>query len=105
MDELNELNALCEDLTNSIKEAKKYGIEKANAEFDYKVALRQEALILRRGEMPVTLIDKVVYGENEVAKKRKERDIAESNYRVELERINVLKVRIRVLENQINKEY
>lgn len=33
MGELNELNALCEDLTNSIREAKKYGIEKSMAIF------------------------------------------------------------------------
>ena len=105
MEELNELNKLYDELYKTVKQAKKYGIKKAEAEYDYKVVLRQESLKLRLKEMPVTMIDKVVYGEEEVAKKRKERDIAESDYHVELELINILKKRANLLETLIKLDF
>ena len=55
--------------------------------------------------MPVTLIQQIIYGVPEVAKKRFERDIAETMYNVNLESINSTKLQIRVLENQLSREW
>ena len=53
----------------------------ANKEKDYKICLRQEALKLRsENNMPVSLINQIIYGVPEVAEKRFERDVAETMY-------------------------
>ena len=84
----------------------KYGKEFAEAERDYKITLRQEALKLRaENNTPVTLIQQTVYGIKEVADKRMKRDIAETMYKTSQEYINTLKLRIRVLEGQLSREW
>lgn len=105
MDLLNELNLLCQKLSQAIKLMSQYGKELAEAEKDYKIVLRQEALKLRSGDMPVTLIQQVVYGVPEVADKRFKRDVAEAMFKTAQENINVLKLQTRVLETQLKLEY
>ena len=55
--------------------------------------------------MPVTLIQQVVYGVPEVAEKRFKRDVKEAVYKANLESINSTKLQIRVIENQLQREY
>lgn len=105
MDLLNELNLLCQKLSQAIKLMSQYGKELAEAEKDYKIALRQEALKLRSGDMAVTLIQQVVYGVPEVADKRFKRDVAEAMFKTAQENINVLKLQTRVIETQLKLEY
>lgn len=105
MDLLNELNLLCQKLSQAIKLMSQYGKELAEAEKDYKIVLRQEALKLRSGDMAVTLIQQVVYGVPEVADKRFKRDVAEAMYKTAQENINVLKLQTRVIETQLKLEY
>lgn len=106
MDLLNELNMLTNQLSEAIKIMARYGREKAEAEQNYKIALRQEALKLRaEKEMAVTLIDKVVYGSPDVADKRFKRDVAEAMYDTAKENINVLKLKTRILETQLKLEF
>lgn len=100
---INELNDLSKRLTQGIKLMGKYGREYAEAERDYKVALSQEALRLRAEEMPVTLIDKVVHGK--VADVRFKRDSAEIMWKTSIENVNAIKLQIRILDNQISREY
>ena len=105
IDLLNEMNDLSLRLTHSGDQLKRYGKELAQAEHDYKITLRQEALKLRADGMPVTLIDKVVYGIPEVADKRLQRDIAETMYKASMESINTLKLKMRILDEQIKREW
>ena len=106
MDLENQVNDLCNKLTQSIKILAKYGKELAEAERDYKITLRQEALKLRtEKDMPVTLIQQVVYGIPEVAEKRFKRDVAEAMRNTAQENINVQKLQIRILEEQIKREW
>ena len=101
----NQVNDLCNKLTQSIKILAKYGKELAEAERDYKITLRQEALKLRtQKDMPVTLIQQVVYGIPEVAEKRFKRDVAEAMRNTAQENINVQKLHIRIIEEQIKRE-
>lgn len=102
---INELNELSKQLTHSGEQLKKYGKELAEAEHDYKVILRQEALKLRADGMAITLIDKVVYGIDEVADARLKRDIAETMYKASQESINTLKLKMRIIDAQINREW
>lgn len=105
MDLLQELEMVNDQLSEAIKIMARYGREKAEAEKNYKIALRQEALKLRSGEMAVTLIDKVVYGVPEVADKRFKRDVADAMYETAKENINVLKLKRKILETQLKLEY
>lgn len=106
MDLFNDIQDLTNKLNNAIKLLAKYGKEFADSERDYKIALRQEALKLRaEKKMKVTLIQQVVYGVPEVADKRFKRDVAEAMYKTTQENINSIKLQIRILENQLNREW
>ena len=105
LDLINELNDLSAKLTVSGKQMQKYGLELAEAERDYKICLRQEALKLREQGTPVTLINQIIYGVPEVANLRFKRDIAETMYKVSIESINTLKLKIRILDAQIQREW
>ena len=106
MDLFNQVQELTAKLSTAINQMAKYGNDLAEAESDYKITLRQEALKLRAEKnMPVTLINQIVYGIEDVAKKRLKRDIASTMYDTTREYINTLKLRIRVLESQLQREY
>jgi hypothetical protein len=106
MDLVQDIQKLMEELTGSIKLLRRHGNDLANAEKNYKVKLRQEALKLRSEEnMPVTLINQIIYGIDEVAELRLKRDIAQTMYDTNLEHINVTKLKLRLLEAQLNREW
>nr|DAU67705.1 MAG TPA: hypothetical protein [Caudoviricetes sp.] len=106
MDLFNDLQSLIQRLNVSVRKLNDYGNERAINEKNYKVTLRQEALKLRQEKnMPVTLINQIIYGIPEVADKRFKRDVAETMYNVALENINSLKLQIRILENQLSREW
>lgn len=106
MDLYQDIQNLMKELTVSIKLLRINGNTLAAAERDYKIKLRQEALRLRaENDMPVSLIDKVIYGLPEVAEMRFKRDVAKSTYDTNLEQINIIKLKLRILENQLSREY
>lgn len=106
MDLYEEIQRLMAELTASIKKLRDNGARLATAERDYKIKLRQEALKLRVGEnMPVTLINQVIFGVDEVAELRLKRDIAQANYDANKEHINVTKLKLRILEAQLSREW
>ena len=106
MNLVNELFNKQTELTASITTLKEYGLKLAEAERDYKICLRQEALKLRSEKgMAITLIQQVVYGVPEVAEKRFKRDVAETMYNTAQEKINTLKLQIRILESQLQREW
>lgn len=100
-----ELMQKTKQLELSIKELRKSGTAYATAERDYKVLLRQECLKLRDEGMAIGMIDKTCYGIPSVAEARFRRDVAEAVYKANLESINSLKLQMRLIENQISREY
>lgn len=106
MDIVNDIFNKQNELTACIKQLENYGMDLAVKERDYKICLRQEALKLRSEKgMPVTLINQIIYGVPEVAQKRFNRDIAETMYNTCQERINTLKLQLRILESQVSREW
>ena len=101
----NELTTKIKELNISIKKLRETGTEFAEAERDYKITLRQEALKLRSDGMAVTLINQIVYGIPDVASKRFQRDVAQTMYQTNLEYINTTKLQLRILENQLSREW
>lgn len=106
MDLINDIQMLMDELTISIKKLRQTGNALAEAEKDYKITLRQEALKLRVDQdMPVTLINQIIFGVPEVAEKRYKRDIAETMYQTNQEHINATKLKLRLLESQLSREW
>lgn len=105
MDLVLELQDKLEKLNISIQELRKSGTSLAEAERDYKILLRQECLKLRDEGMAIGMIDKTCYGIPSVAEARFRRDVAEAKYKANMEAINTFKLEIRILQNQIDKEY
>lgn len=106
MDLYNEIQNKINELNVSLKKLRETGTACAEAERDYKITLRQEALKLRsEKDMAVTLIQQVVYGVPEVAEKRFKRDVAEAIYQANQEAIQTIKLQIRIMENQLQREW
>lgn len=92
-------------LDKAIQELATNGYDLAEKEKKYKTAVSQKALELRANDTPVTLINQIIYGYKEIADLRFDRDVAEVKYNANLEYINVIKLQIRILENQIAREW
>ena len=106
MDDLiNEVQRLMNTLELSVRNLRRSAEDYANAEREYKVHLRGEVLRLRDEGTPVGLIDKVVYGIPSVAEKRFKRDVAKAVYEANQESINTQKLQIRIIDNQIQREW
>ena len=105
MDLYNELESKIQELEVSIRSLRKTGQKYAEAERDYKILLRQEVLKLRDEGQAIGVITLTCYGIPSVAEARFKRDIAETIYKANLEAINSIKLQLRLLENQIQREY
>lgn len=89
----------------ALGELGKRGRKRAAAEQEYRVAYAQKILTERDKGTPVTIISDVCKGDKELARLRFERDVAETMYDAALEAIQVYKLGIRVLQEQINREW
>lgn len=105
MDLFNELNAKLEQLSASLKKLRQTGSEYAKTERDYKILLRQEVLKLRNEGEAIGVIQLTCYGIPSVAEARFKRDVAEAIYKANQEAINTLKLEIRLIESQLQREY
>lgn len=100
-----ELQSKTSQLDMSIKQLRKSGTDYAQAERDYKVLLRTECLKLRDDGMAIGMIDKTCYGIPNVAEARFRRDVAEAVYKANLEAINSIKLQMRLIESQLQREW
>ena len=100
-----ELNSKTRQLDMSIKQLRKSGTDYAEAERDYKVLLRTECLKLRDEGMAIGLINMTAYGIPEVAAARFKRDVTQAVYKANLEAINSIKLQMRLIEGQLNREW
>ena len=105
LDLINEIGRMSKNLSSAVKALQKAGVNKATAENKYRIELSKQILIYRDKSMPVTIIGDVVRGLHDIAMLRLERDIADINYQVALEYINSTKLQLRLLENQISREW
>lgn len=105
LDLYTELQEKTKQLYVSIKELRRSGTAYASAERDYKILLRQECLKLRDDGMAIGMIDKTCYGIPSVAEARFKRDVAETIYKANLEAINSIKLQMRLIESQLNREW
>lgn len=105
MDLYEQIQRLMDELTLSISKLKKNGEALAEAERDYKITLTEEALRMKAEDTPVTFINTTIHGMRDVANKRFKRDVERANYDANQEHINATKLKLRILESQLSREW
>ena len=91
-DLMNEQKLNLRLLDHAISELKTRGANYAKCEHDYRVALAKFIIEQRAEGIPVTIISDISRGNPEIARKRMEKDIAESLYESCKEAINARRV-------------
>lgn len=104
-DLISEIGQKSKLLDTAIKELGKRGRVYAQAEQDYRVAMARKILEEREKGTPVTIISDLCRGNPEIAKLRFDRDCAEVVYKSAMEAINAMKLQIRVLDAQVEREW
>lgn len=104
-DLISEIGAKSAMLDTAVKQLGIRGKAYAQAERDYKVALAQKIILEREKGTPVTIISDICKGDIEIARLRFERDCAEVVYKSALEAIQSIKLQIRILDAQIEREW
>ena len=92
-------------LDKAINDLATNGYDLAEKQRKYKIAINKKALELRAEDTPVTLINTIIYGYEDIANLRFERDTAEVKYKANQEYINVIKFTMKILKDQLDKEY
>jgi hypothetical protein len=105
MDLYNELQEKCRLLDNSIKMLRKTGSDYAKAYTDYRKELAKELVKLKDEGYAITLAGDIARGKPEIAHLKFMEISTEAIYKANMESINVLKLEIKILQEQINKEY
>lgn len=105
MDLYNELQEKCRLLDNSIKMLRKTGSDYAKAYTDYRKELAKELIKLKDEGYAITLAGDIARGKPEIAHLKFMEISTEAIYKANMESINVLKLEIKILQEQINKEY
>lgn len=105
MDLVNELNNLSNKLSLSVKSLIQTGKDYAKAYTDYRVALAKELVRLKDDGMAVTIAYDVARGKPEIAKLKFNEIANEAIYKANLESINAVKLQIKIIQNQIDKEW
>lgn len=99
-----ELQELRKTLTFAINKLKERGQAKAKAEQEYRIALQKKILEERDKKTPVTIINDICRGDEEIAELKLNRDIAETLYQTAYEKILSTKIELRIVENQLQAE-
>lgn len=100
--ELREKMAM---LDKALREIKPRGVELAEAEKDYRAALAAKILELRADKYPVTITPDLARGDPNVSELRFKRDCASALYKAAFEGINILKLSIKILESEIDRDF
>lgn len=95
-----EINQKREEMNLAIKLLKERGQEKAAAENKYRMELAKEILIQRDNKIPVTIISDICRGNENIAKLKLDRDIAEVMYESLMQRLYATKLELQILDNQ-----
>ena len=100
-----KINKLSELLDKAIKELKNTGKDYAEAYTSYRIALAKELLKLKDEGMAITLAGDIARGKPEIARLKFNEISKEAIYKANLESINATKLRIKIIEEQIQRDY
>lgn len=100
-----ELDELTDRLEAELKTCKESGCQYAENEAEYRKALRIAILEERSKGTPVTVISDLCRGRPDIAEKKQLRDCAEALYKASSEAIMALKLRIKVVDADIQRTW
>lgn len=98
-----ELDELTDQLMAALETCRTAGCQLAENEAEYRKALRIEELDARERKVPVTIISDLCRGKEEIADLRQRRDCSEAIYKASFEALQVYKLRIRMVNEEINR--
>lgn len=104
-----ELHQRIDELTGQLQDElatlKSSGCQLAENEAEYRMRLRIAILEERDKGTPTTIISDVCRGREDIAELKRLRGCSEAIYKASQEAVNVLKLRIRVLNDEIDREW
>ena len=98
-----QLDELTDLLMSELEVCRTSGCRYAENEAEYRKALRLAILEERRDGTPVTLTSDLCRGRPDIAERKRLRDCSEAIYKASQEAINVYKLRIRMINEQITR--
>lgn len=105
MDLYEQITKITNQLESSVGLARKYDLDYAEKEKNYRIALSQRLTQLRAEGQAVTHLADIVRGEEQIANLRFQRDVAEGMRNSARETINYLKLKLRILDSQLEREW
>ena len=105
MDLYREIIKSLEELDITISTLSKTGQDYGRAFTNYRIALSEELVKLKQEGYAISLAENIARGKPEIAKLKYEEISKEAIYKANLEKINAIKLRIKVLTNQYDKEW
>lgn len=100
--ELTETVAMMDTALRKYKERAK---EYSEAEKAYRIALHSEIMILKDQKFAATLISDLARGNKEIAELKRARDYSQALLKSAYEAINVNKIKVKLIEEQIKREW
>lgn len=105
MDLLELINKKCIELDISVKSLRKTGQDYAEAYTNYRMELAKELMKLKNEGYAITLAGDIARGKREIAQLKLKEIMTEAIYKANLESINAIKLQIKLLDAQINREW
>ena len=105
MDLQIELHNKLNELDTSIKQLERTGSAYAEAYTKYRVELAKELTVLRNEGYAITLAGDIARGKPHIAHLKYEEICKEAIYKANIESVNATKLAIKIIQEQINKEW
>lgn len=105
MDLLEQINNVCSELDMAVRSLRQTGKDYAEAYTNYRMELAKELIKLKDEGYAITLAGDIARGKREIAMLKFKEITSEAVYKANLERINVNKLRAKLLDNQLSREW
>lgn len=105
MDLYNEILERSRKLDQTLRALPKMARDYAKAESNYRTMLAEKVLKLEAEGRPVTNLQIIAKGDKQVAAAKAREIMTEALYKATLERINVQKLQIKLLSEQLRREW
>ena len=105
MDLYNDIMRRSRKLDQTLRALPKMAKDYATAESNYRTMLAEKVLKLEAEGRPVTNLQIIARGDKQVAAAKAREIMTEALYKATLERINVQKLQIKLLSEQIRREW
>jgi len=100
-----KLDAKSKMLDIAIENLEEFARSRAETEKNYRVALARKMAEYRAKGYPVTIMNDMCKGDEEVANLKFQRDMAEASYKKNVETIDALKHAIETLGDRLKREF